>query len=376
MRSLRIARVAGIDIRLHPTFILIVLYGAWEWGALGLKGAIFGAVFMLCVFASVTLHELGHAFMAKAFRIPVKNITLTPLGGIAQMQITVAPPMQEGLIAIAGPTVNFVLAFGIAVLSVTHYGTEALREALLKVRVEEPSAMTLWVLLIAANLMMGLFNLLPAFPMDGGRILRALLSAATDSERATRWAVTVGRVFAVGFMVFGFINGTLMLSVIGFFIFMAGGAELSANVTETVLKRITAREAIDAFAPRFLPNTARSEALRAVLYTPFPVFAVEHFGRLLGVVTRGQLIAAEQRNDPDEYVTALMRRDVPSIAASATLAEVRATMVKEAIAFVAVADGETFLGLITEQDIGQQATRYARSAASKGREPISSGSWP
>jgi len=353
--SWRIARVAGIDIKLHITFVLVVLWGALQWGGLGPAGALFGVVLTLLVFLSVTLHELGHSLVARAFGVPVKDITLTPLGGIAQLGGRPKTAGQELLIALAGPAVNVVLALALGLGGVALFGQQALLDALTVQRTVLPTAATLWALVLSANATLALFNLLPALPMDGGRVLRAMLTWVVGLERATRWAAVVARVLAVGLVAAGLALGTPTLALIGGFVFLMAGAEVRAVEGERVLRAVHARDAVNPFVPRFLPGTTLGEALRALVYTPFPAFAVEHFGRLVGVVTRADLARAAEEVGPGGYVAGAMRRDVPSVHASASLEEARLTMNAAQSPCVAVTDGELFLGLITEAELAQHA---------------------
>ena len=351
--SLRIARIAGIDIKLHFTFLFVVLLGAWQWGDSGPRGALFGALLTLLMFASVTLHELGHSLVAKAFGIPVKDITLTPLGGIAQLGARPKTPGQELVVALAGPAVNVVLAIALALFASWQWGLDSMRVALEKTHVFQPTATTLVGWLLVSNVGLVLFNLLPALPMDGGRVFRALLSWPLGLDRATRWAALVGRVFAVGFVVLGLAGQNPVLAFIGVFVFFAAGAEERSVRLERVLSGVSARDAANPYAPRFLPGTTLGEAVQALVFTPYPAFAVEHFGRLLGAVTRDELFRAYRELGPSAFVAGVMRRSVPAIGANEPLEAARSKMNEAELPYVAVVDNELFLGLVTEMDLAQ-----------------------
>jgi Zn-dependent protease/predicted transcriptional regulator len=355
MSSLRIARIAGIDIKLHATFALIVLWGAWQWGAFGVTGALFGALLTLCIFASVTLHELGHSLVARAYGIPVKDITLTPIGGIAQLGARPKTPGQEFLIALAGPAVNVVLVGLLGGVSVLSYGADPLRLALLNAHLEAPTLMTLLAMVIVSNGALAIFNLLPALPMDGGRIFRALLSMLVGQEKATRWAAFVGRVFAVAFIAIGGATLNYTLLLVGVFVFVSAGAEVRAVQMDRALEGIRAKDAVNPYAPRFLPATTLGEAMQALVYTPYSAFAVEHFGRLVGVVTRDQLLRGANELGAASYVAGLMRRDVPVIDAQSNLEAARLAMNEAMTPYVGVVDRDLFLGLLTEHELAQQA---------------------
>ncbi|MGB5050280.1 MAG: site-2 protease family protein, partial [Caldilineaceae bacterium] len=203
--SLRLFRVWGIDVRVHWSFVLILVYGAFIYAGHSnpVVGALYGIVVILLLFVCVLLHEFGHALTAKYFNVNVPNITLLPIGGVAQLERMPRQPFQEFLIAIAGPAVNFVLTLLLlpVALLVVGLGVESANISSLftyaQTRMMTPSLDGLLVYLAITNLALGLFNLLPAFPMDGGRVLRALLAMAMPYVRATRIAVMVGRMMAI-----------------------------------------------------------------------------------------------------------------------------------------------------------------------------------
>lgn len=373
--SLRIARVAGIDIKLHFTFLFVVLLGAWQWGGFGPRGALFGALLTLLMFLSVTLHELGHSLVAQRFGITVRDITLTPLGGIAQLASRPKTPGQELLVALAGPLVNVALALGLAALGEWQWGLDGVRRAVERSHTFAPTATTLVGWLLLSNVGLATFNLLPALPMDGGRVLRAVLSWPLGLERATRWAALVGRVFAVGFVGLGLHWQNLILALIGAFVFVAAGAEERAVRLERVLRGVRARDAVNPYAPRFLPGTTLGEAMQALVFTPYPAFAVEHFGRLLGVVTRAELASAFHEHGPGAFVASVMRRSVPSLDADEPLEEARLKMNEALSSYVAVTDQDLFLGLVTEMDLAQALGLAERPRGPTRRDAADAPGW-
>jgi CBS domain-containing protein len=248
-----------------------------------------------------------------------------------------------------------VLVLALGAFAIPHYGQESLVQAFLAQRAEVPTAETLWAVLIGANALMAAFNMLPALPMDGGRVLRALLAWVVGQEKATRWAALVARVLAAGFVVLGLFSGAPMLALIGAFVFFGAGYEVRAVRGERLLKAVRTRDAVNPYAPRFQPDTALGEAMQALVFTPFPAFAVEHFGRLVGVVTREGLARAADEAGPGGYVAGAMQREVPTVDASATLEDARLKMSEAGSAYVAVVDGGLFLGLLTEAELARHA---------------------
>lgn len=354
--SARIARIAGIEVKVHVTFLFIVLMSALSWsGPHGPQGALFGVLLTLLLFGSVVLHELGHSLVAKGFGIEVKEILLLPIGGIAQLSSRPKSPTQEFLIAVAGPAVNVVLVALLLIGGTAWLGLEGMGQLAQSVAAKPPpSPQTLLGLLISSNLALALFNLLPALPMDGGRMLRAGLSWFISPLKATRVAAAVARVLSVGMVGLGLYTGSPMLSFIGVFVFLGAGAESNDALVDDALSRITASAAVSPHAVKLLPNMTLAEAVRVLTQTPQTAFAVEHFGRLIGVLTRVDVLAAARSGEETAYVTGLMRRELPAVSAGMPLSQVRQVMLKSRSPFVVVYDGDTSLGLITELELAQQ----------------------
>lgn len=375
--SLRIARIAGIDIKVHFTFLLVVLLGAWQWGSTGPAGALFGALLTVLIFVCVALHELGHSLVALAFGIPVRDITLLPIGGVAQLGRKPDTPGQELLIALAGPAVNVLIAGALFAFTMLAYGSDELTAASQHIGRTTPTLTTLWLVLLLSNVALAVFNLIPAFPMDGGRVFRALLSFVTDAERATRIAAVVGQVIAVALFFTGvFLVKSPMLPFIAVFIFLGAGAEVREARTGTTLKAIRSGDAVNPYAPRFTPATTLAEAVQALVFTPHPAFAVEHSGQLLGVVTREGLVQAARDLGPATYLAGVMERSVPVVQASESLDVARTRMLEARKPFVAVVDHGLFLGVVTEMELVQQLTlaqQLRRQMKQPSRSPTGAG---
>jgi Zn-dependent protease len=218
--SLKIASISGIEVRIHLTFLLFL---AWIWFSYyeiaGVDGATQGVLFILALFACVLLHEFGHAFAARAFGIQTPDITLLPIGGVARLSRIPDEPWQELLVAVAGPLVNVVIAA--ALIFVVHEAAPLDQlESIENPRVE------LLAKLASVNIVLVLFNLIPAFPMDGGRVLRALLAMAMPYSRATLIAARIGQALAICLAVYSFFGpSNPILIFIAFFIFIGAGQE-------------------------------------------------------------------------------------------------------------------------------------------------------
>jgi stage IV sporulation protein FB len=223
--SWRLGRIAGIETRVHATFILLLAWVAvstW-WSIPSFAAVLVSLLFTGAVFGSVLLHELGHALMARRFGIQTRQIVLLPIGGVAELERLPDDPKEELQVAIAGPAVNFALA---TILGVATWLTAGLAFA--------PQVLGS---LAVANLMLGVFNLLPAFPLDGGRVLRALLETRRGRVEATQIAATLGKVLAVGLGIYGlFANPVLVL--IAAFVWFAASAELRAVRHQDAVNRL------------------------------------------------------------------------------------------------------------------------------------------
>lgn len=357
--SFHLFRFRGIDVRVHWSFVLILAFGAFAFGRVPgepvtLASALFGVLTVVLLFACVTLHEFGHALVAQHFNIGVPSITLLPIGGVASLERMPDKPMQEFLITIAGPAVNFALAAVLLPLAFV------LREPGLPLSgifslVPEGTVSGLIRYLFSINIALGLFNLLPAFPMDGGRILRAVLAFNMPYVRATRIAVFVGRIMAVIFAFVGlFGGGNILLLLIAFFVYVGGGAEREAVESRTVLRNVQARDALTAGATSLYTSERAERAVDLIMnsyQTDYPVLDLG--SNFVGVLTRGRLIYALKQTGPDARIGDVMKPagEIPALPPTASLAEVWEQIASSGSRVVAIKEGAQFLGLITTDDI-------------------------
>lgn len=356
--SISIGTVKGTVIRLHVTFLFFLLWIAIISFVQGGIAAAAGSIaFFGLLFLCVVLHEFGHILAARHFGILTPDVTLLPIGGIARIERIPEKPGHELLIALAGPLVNFT----IAALLVAFLG--ALPDPAAMVRENRPPGLA--ELLALANLSLGIFNLIPAFPMDGGRALRALLSLRIGYVRATRIAATTGQVFAIFFGLAGLMMGHFILVLIAIFIYMSAATEAGmAQLRRLIIGRLAA----DIMVTRFesiKADTPLSVAALALIHTgqhEFPVIGQQ--GRLQGVLTRAQLIAALRRGD-DRPVGDTMHADLPLLLPTAGAQEAMQMLESGAPAIeVATAKGE-LLGFITWENLLE--FMLVSAAAPKGR---------
>ena len=230
--SLNLGKVAGIKLTVHWTFIILIGWVFFMHYRMGhdMQQALIGVVFILALFVCVTLHELGHALTAKRFNIITQSITLLPIGGLAKMEKMPEKPIQELWVAIAGPLVNVV----IAILLYVYLTISNSIPPLIDIEHMQLQGTGFWFNLLIANVILALFNLIPAFPMDGGRVLRAILAFKLDRGKATKIAATIGQLLAISFVFFGFFSN-IWLVFIGIFIYLGAGAEATFEATKSIL---------------------------------------------------------------------------------------------------------------------------------------------
>lgn len=345
--SFPIGRLFGSELRVHATFFLLLAWiGASAWTVGGPVSAVVNVAFVLALFACVVAHEFGHALMARRYGIATPDITLLPIGGLARLERLPEEPGREIAVALAGPAVNVVIW---AVLAVV-FGTGAAALA-------DPTTdgAAFFQRLAAVNLFLAVFNLIPAFPMDGGRVLRALLATRTDRARATRIAATAGQVVAFGFGFLGLTSGNLILVLIAVFIWFAAAAESSDAALHDVARGLRARDAmITAFEPLGPDDTlqAATAALIRTTQHEFPV--LDRDGRLAGFLTRHALFRALTDGDRQARVGTLMLADIPEVAATDTLEAAVDALRGENAPAVGVTDRSgRLIGYITVENLGE-----------------------
>ncbi len=351
--SFSIAKVAGISIKVHVTFFLILVLGAVQWGVpYGATGAVFGVILMILLFVCVTLHELGHSIVAQRLGIPVREIVLLPLGGVALLSRNPTKAWHELVIAAAGPLVNVVIA---AILFAATGAASALGSLDGQALQQEapPSLSSLLIWLLQANIFLVLFNLIPAFPLDGGRIFRALLSMVLAPRTATRIAVAIGQAIAILLGVFGVSSGNFSLVLVAIFIFFGAGQENAEGQARTMLITKRVGDAYNRYALTLEIGDRVSKVVDYILTSYQPDFAVVQGSKLLGIVTRDDVLQALASDPRDLFVTGVMRREFLRVAPSLTLDEVREQMAEQKARVAAVYDGEAYLGLVSAEDIAE-----------------------
>lgn len=345
--SWRIGRVAGIDVHLHFTFLLLLGWVAvshylqkQSWA-----DALAGLGFTLSLFTIVVLHELGHALMARRFGIRTRDITLLPIGGVARLERIPEKPQQELLVALAGPAVNVVLAallFGVLIV-----GAELSAAKEFKLVGGHFLANLMWV-----NVSLAVFNLLPAFPMDGGRVLRALLAMRMGYLRATKIAASIGQGMA---WVFGFIGlfTNPFLIFIALFVWMGAAAESGQVQMKSALAGVPMSGVMMTDFRVLAPDDTLARAVEHILAGCQQDFPVVDGGRVIGVLTRSDLLTGLAKQGQLAPVADVMHRNVRAAEAGEMVESVLASLQGDECRVLPVLRNGELAGLVTMENLGE-----------------------
>ncbi|KUJ80881.1 protease [Ruegeria marisrubri] len=346
--SFTLGRLFGSELRVHVTFFLLLAWiGFAAYAEGGWPAAVENVIFVVALFACVVAHEFGHALMARRYGIRTPDITLLPIGGLARLERMPEKPTQEVMVALAGPAVNIVI-WGVLVV----FGAGVQLDTMAEI---DSAQIDLFTRLAYINLFLAVFNMIPAFPMDGGRVFRALLCMRMDRVKATRMAASAGQFVAILFGFLGLSTGNPILVLIAVFVFIAANAESQDVAMRAVARRVLARDAMITSFEALSPTDTLNTAAQAVIHTTqheFPV--LDYNGELLGFVTRGQLFAAlagdHPRSDP---ATSIMETDIPRVPLTAGLETVLDALHKGAPAIAVCTESGRMVGYITRENIGE-----------------------
>jgi Zn-dependent protease/predicted transcriptional regulator len=342
--SIKVARIAGTEIKIHVTFVLFLAWLGFVYYRIGgTQAAVDGIAFILLLFLCVVLHEMGHALAARRFGIPTPDITLLPIGGVARLQRMPDKPAQEIVVALAGPLVNVIIAAGLVLIGGVRIDPFALGpEAGLATRVA------------TVNVILVLFNMIPAFPMDGGRVLRAVIATRMPYSRATRTAARIGQGFA---FLFGFIGllGNPVLIFIALFIYIAASQEAAfSNLKDSSLS-LTVGDAMITELTVLNEGDSVQEGVEALLRTSqhdFPV--IDAAGRVVGILTRDGMLKALQRSGAATPAADVMLRGIPTVRQSDSLDEAFVKMQSCRCPALPVVDAwGRLVGVVSPENIGE-----------------------
>jgi len=347
--SITIARIAGSEIRIHLTFLILLAWiGIAQYVAGGADAALDSIAFVIAVFACVALHELGHALAARRYGIATPDITLLPIGGLARLARLPEKPSEEVVIAIAGPAVNVVIAAVLVIVFGARFEPVSMAE------IENPTYGFLTRLAVV-NIFLVLFNLIPAFPMDGGRVLRALLAIRLGRRKATDLAARIGQGLAFGFGFLGLIGGNVILVFIAIFVYLAAAAEAGQVGLIEATRRVPIRRAMVTSFETLGPQSTVDDAASALLRTTqreFPI--VDGAGKLRGFITRDAMIAALKTTGPDTPVIEVMDAEIPTVRHGQALGIAVRRMQENGAALIGVIDNdERLVGYISQENLAE-----------------------
>ncbi|MCI0451941.1 MAG: site-2 protease family protein [Candidatus Latescibacteria bacterium] len=342
--SIRIGSLFGIPVYMHLTFLLLLVWIgvlSWRQGE-SASAALEGVFFILTIFGCVVLHELGHALTARRYGIVTRDITLLPIGGVARLERMPDDPRQELWVALAGPAVNVVIA-GV-LIAIT-----GLAAGIPDFSVDSGSFLNR---LIAVNVFLVLFNLLPAFPMDGGRVLRALLATRMEYTRATHLAATVGQMMA---LLFGFVGLFVnpMLIFIAFFVWIGAAAEAGMVSMKHSLEGIPVSRAMVTSFDTLSLRDSLEKAITMTLAGTQKDFPVVEDGRVVGILLQKDLLRALARDGARVPVADVMETDVEVVEASEMLDAAFRRLSQRRSSTAPVSNQGRLVGLVTMDNIGE-----------------------
>ena len=358
--SWRIATIAGIPINVHGTFVVLILFLLVSGLASGrgIAAAVSSVLFILAIFVTIILHELGHALTARRFGVKTRDITLLPIGGLARLDRMPDVPRQELWVALAGPAVNLVIALGCYALLIATTGAAP-------VLTLDPSATGFLGRFTSVNFALAIFNMVPAFPMDGGRALRAVLAERTDYTRATEIAVSIGQGLA---LVFGFVGlfANPILVFIALFVWMGASSEATAVGMRGALAGVPVSRAMVTDYRTVPVGTPLRRAAELVLMgdqRDFPV--VDEAGEIVGVLTREQLMSALSHQGPSGTVDRAMTTTFETADAREMLDAAYGRLQQGVCPVLPVLDGGRVVGLLTAENVAEYV--MIRGALAPGR---------
>jgi len=361
--SIPAGRIFGVELRIHLTFFFLLIF-VWltESTTHGPANAGRGLALVAIIFGSVVLHELGHALVGMRAGVPAKAIILLPIGGVTLLDET-QRPIEPGLltwkrdirIAVAGPLVNIIIAVvatGVlfAVAPQVHLWTKPY-----------VYSGNLPRSLVWSNLGLALFNLLPAYPMDGGRVLRALFSRSMDSVRATRRAVSIGQAFATLFMLMGIVwPSYVALTMIGFFLFIAAQLEDRSAVFQSVLETVRLEDIMLTDFATLSPADTLEDALEKAVHSLQDDFPVIRGSDMVGVISKQKILQA-LRAEGNGYVQAVMNRIFEVAQKKESLASAFRKLTARNLSIIPVVEDERLIGIVTLQNLMHSMALLAES---------------
>jgi Zn-dependent protease len=365
--SFKLGRFLGIDVFVHFTFLILLgIIGIAHWVAgQSVAAALSGVFFFGTLFACVLLHEYGHALMARRYGIATRDITLLPIGGVARLERMPDKPVQELWVALAGPAVNVVIAGLLAIwLSLT--GTWQPLDSL---GIAEGSLLER---ILAANVFLVVFNMLPAFPMDGGRVVRALLAMRLDYTRATQIAAALGKGMAVVFALIGLFDNPLLL-LIALFVWIGASQEAAATQFKSAVAGALVREAALARFVTVPASATLRDLTRIMLAESQQDFPVVANGGVVGMLVHSEILAELKLRPLEAPVTAIMRTEFDTVEENCPLDEALTHLRHEGGCAIPVMAKGRLTGLLTAENLTEYSVIRDATRSSSQPPPLPSG---
>ncbi len=322
--------ISGIPIRLHFSFLLLL--GFLAFISFSGKDAWTEAIVILAIFVCVILHELGHSFAARRYGVKTVEIVMYLIGGVARLERALKP-REELWVALAGPAVNVVIA-GLLYLFLMRQNSQIVAE------------------IMVANLALAAFNMLPAFPMDGGRVLRSLLSFRYDDLKSTQIASAIGRGLAVMMGIYGIWQGQWILALIAFFVFNGAQQEYFAQKSSSLMKGARVREAMITNFISLPHGASIRQAAEQLLDTSQQEFPVLYGEQVLGLLRRAELLSGLAQEGPETYVSSIMERNFLRLGPEEEL-ESSLARLAESDYTALVMDEERLLGIVNKENLNE-----------------------
>ncbi|MBL8231848.1 MAG: site-2 protease family protein [Bryobacterales bacterium] len=334
-------RLFGVPVRFHFTFVLFVIF----LGVVGLEGpsGAKAAIYVLALFGSVLLHELGHALVSRRYGIRTVEIVMFPIGGVAKLERN-PKPSEELWIALAGPAVNVVIAAALIAIAAGIHGSVDW------VKVFAPQGGNLLGQIATGNVALAIFNLLPAFPMDGGRVLRSMLALKYGEARATELAAKAGRFLAICMGLYGLLSASYMLIFIAFFVYLGAAQESAAMMGRQLTQGVPVSAAMVTDYRTLSHGQTVRDAADLLLATSQQDFPVMNGTQVIGLLSRGTLLRAMAQQGPESYVAGVMERDFLRLDPAMDLSEAM-MMLAQAGTCALVMEGNELRGLLTSENL-------------------------
>jgi Zn-dependent protease/predicted transcriptional regulator len=345
--SFKLGNIAGIGIFIHWSFSLIIAYIIYSNYRAGhnTEQIMWSVIFILSIFITVFLHELGHALAAKKYNIKTKDITILPIGGLARLERIPEKPSEELVVAIAGPLVNIALAV-ITGLFVT---IPDLKELTIQLK-GGVNQSNFFLNFFIVNIWLAIFNLVPAFPMDGGRVLRAILSMKFERHVATNIAARIGQLLALAFIFIGF-NSNPFLIFIGLFIILGAQAELEMTKANFILKGIYVKDIVMKHYETINANDIVETAVKQLLNGQCKNFLVLSDGHPIGSLSRDEIIEALSNNGNKAAIDNVMNRDILKLNMKEPIEIAYQKMLANKNGLATVYDNQQFVGVLDVDNI-------------------------